>query len=173
MPCPRPCCFSSSERAISKAAVSFLLKCRYRQLELTSLLKECVHLHRANGISAHRRVKDILQEKANITNPLAWVRNNNKSVLYLYKTTCCVYQPTREKILPIYLYLPKALTSDTFAFTEREKRRNILTVKCMSRRKNRVIFSGAHKLIPHVGYICVRYHITFFPLPQHARSTPV
>lgn len=66
-----------------KLRFPFSSKCTHRQSVVTPLLKECVHLHRANGISAYRKVKDILQEKANITNPLAWVRNNNKSVLCL------------------------------------------------------------------------------------------
>lgn len=80
VPCLRPCCFSRQTCELMSCG---FLKRLHRQLELTSLSKECVHLHRANGISVRRRVKGILQEKANITNPLAWARNKNKSVLYL------------------------------------------------------------------------------------------
>lgn len=75
-----------------------------RHLGLTCLSKNCICICSVNGIRAHRREKDILEEKANIanpTNPPAWTR------LFCTCLRCLVSTNPRAKKCIQFLYTPR------------------------------------------------------------------
>lgn len=89
-------------RTCKSIACGFLsLKSVHRHLWHDVLSKDCVCS--VNGISAYRRKKDLLQQKANIanpTNPLAWTG------LFCTCLRCLVFADPRAKKCGQFIYAP-------------------------------------------------------------------